>query len=135
MTEEDRNSVLEILSTNSYLTLNKKLLAVCGPEITVYLGNLVDKYKYFLKKNMITEDGGFYLIHEDQTAQTGMTEYQLRRCKKILKDLNLLRTEKRGIPSKEFYFLNFTELKTFLNDILDNNFRPTKIVPQDLRKS
>ncbi|HOP33280.1 MAG TPA: hypothetical protein PKU94_07890 [Candidatus Hydrothermia bacterium] len=135
MTEEDRNSVLEILSTNSYLSLNKKLLAVCGPEITVYLGNLVDKYKYFLKKNMITEDGGFYLIHEDQTAQTGMTEYQLRRCKKILKDLNLLRTEKRGIPSKEFYFLNFTELKTFLNDILDNNIRPTKIVPQDLRKS
>jgi len=108
---------LEAFGSESFLSINKKLLSHFGPNLTVYIGNLIDKMKYFSKKEMLEEDGSFYLFQADQAAQTGMSEYQLRKCKNKLKSMGILQTQRRGIPPKEHYIL---DMETLVQEFLIN---------------
>ena len=109
---------LETFSSDSFLSINKCLLSHFGPSVSIFLCNLIDKYKYFIKEEKLQEDGSFFLIHLDQTVQTGMNEYELRKCKKILKKEGILNTYMSGIPPKEFYILNIdTLIDNFLRNI------------------
>jgi hypothetical protein len=101
---------LEILSSEAYLVLNKKLLQHYGPDVSVFLSNLIDKYKYFRGKGDLLDGRWFYLIHVQQIEQTGLTIEKIRTCKKILKEDNILQTKRKGIPSKEYYSLDFDHL-------------------------
>jgi len=98
---------IELFRSESFLILNKKLIRVLGLEKALFISNLIDKYKYFHDRGRLTEDGGFYNTHEDQIYEIGLTEYQIRKCKKELIEMGILKTEKRGVPAKEFYFINF----------------------------
>jgi hypothetical protein len=100
---------LEIFSTGSYLSINKKLLIHYGPEIAIYISNLIEKYKYFIKREKIKNDW-FYLIHDHQIEQTGLTITKIRTCKKVLKKRHILRTKMKGFPPKEYFQINFSEL-------------------------
>jgi len=110
-TSHDNNDMikiaLEIFRTDAFLAINKKLIKVLGLEKALFISNLIDKYKYFQKREMLTEDGAFYNTHGDQIYEIGLTEYQIRKCKKELIEMGILKTEKRGVPAKEFYFINF----------------------------
>ncbi len=105
---------LEIFRTDAFpdafLAINKKLIQKVGIIKAAYITNLVDKYKYFRDRGMLTEDGGFYLTYEEQTKQLGLSEYQLRTCKKGFIEAGVLRTEMRGLPRKEFYLIDFGKL-------------------------
>jgi len=101
---------LEIFRTDAFLAINKKLIQKVGIIKAAYIANLVDKYKYFRDRGMLTKDGGFYLTYEEQTKQLGLSEHQLRTCKKEFIEAGVLRTEMRGLPRKEFYFIDFGEL-------------------------
>ena len=101
---------LESFGSESFLSLNKKLLSQFGPELSIYISNLMDKYKYFMQKDMLSDDDGFFLTHQQQSEQTGMNDYALRKCKRHLKREGLLTTELRGIPPKEFYFLDISQI-------------------------
>ena len=103
---EKQTLALEAFSSDSFLSINKKLLHYYGPSVTIFLCNLIDKFKYFKSQSMLEEDSSFFLRHEDQTIQTGMNEYELRKCKKKLIDDGVISTQMRGIPPKEFYLLN-----------------------------
>ena len=100
----------EAFRSSSHLMVSKLLITTYKLELAVYISNLCDKQYYFIEKSMLTDDGGFFLTHEDQIDQTGMTMYQLRKCKNQLKELGVLFTEMRGIPRKEFYFFNMEKL-------------------------
>ena len=108
--QEKQQLALEVLSSESFLSVNKKLLSHFGPNLTIYIGNLVDKLKYFSSKGKLGEDGSFFLTYNDQMVQTGMSEYQLRKCKNKLKTMGVLSTQMRGIPPKEFYILDIERL-------------------------
>jgi hypothetical protein len=108
---------LEAFSSDSFLSINKQLLSKYGPELTIYLCNLIDKMNYFLHTNKLGEDLSFFLTHADQEVHTGMNDYQLRKCKKKLKEMGILYTEMRGIPPKEFYTL---DLEKIVNEFLRN---------------
>ena len=96
--------------TDAFLAINKKLIQKVGIIKAAYIANLVDKYKYFRDRGMLTEDGGFFLTYEEQTKQLGLSEHQLRTCKKEFIEAGVLRTEMRCAPRKEFYFIDFGEL-------------------------
>lgn len=101
---------LEIFSSEAYLPINKSLLQHYGPDIAVFISNLIDKYKYFKKKNELLDGKWFYLLHEQQMEQTGLTLAKLQTCKKTLKDDKVLTMEKKGIPAKEYYCIDFNQL-------------------------
>jgi hypothetical protein len=102
--------VLEIFSSDAYFTINKKLLRHYGPEVAVFLSNLIDKYKYFKSKNTLYEWEWFYVTYEDQAKFTGLTLSRLRTCKSVLIEDNVLEVRRFGIPSKEYYRLNLERL-------------------------
>ena len=120
---------LEILRTDAFLSINKKLIQKVGIIKAAYITNLVDKYKYFRDRGMLTEDGGFYLTYEEQTKQLGLSEYQLRTCKKEFIKAGILRTEMRGVPRKEFYFIDFGELLSQF--IVDEEEEPIEPIPDE----
>ena len=119
--------LLETLGSDPFLVVNKRLLMKFGPMKAIFISNLVDKYRYFLDSRMLDEDGGFYLIHEDQQQQTGMNEDQIRRCKKELVSDGILHISRKGIPSKEFYHLNFELLGLVLFEQTDESYPKSSI--------
>ena len=113
---QKQQMALEMISSDAYLTINKKILKRFGPETAVFLSNLADKFKYFKENGKLTQDNAFFLTYEEQSQQTGMSEHQLRKCKKTLVEKGILWTEKRGVPAKEFYWIDFELLtKTWLD--------------------
>lgn len=99
--------LLEFLSNDSYIIVNKKLLMQYGPEVAIFLSNLIAKYKFFKQENQLLENQWFFLTHENQIQETGLTETKIRNCKSILRAQNVLETKRSGTPSKEYYKLNW----------------------------
>jgi len=101
---------LELLGSDPYLIINKKLLSKFGPARTIFINNLIDKYRYFKNKNQLQDDGSFFLTHEDQKEHTGMSDYQIRSCKTYMVSQGILKTKMKGIPPKEYYYINMEKL-------------------------
>lgn len=125
---------LEAFSSDGFLVINKKLLKVFGLQEAVFLSNLIDKLKYFAKVNKLQKDGGFFLTFKQQENQIGLSEHQLRKCKKSLIDKKIIKTYKKGIPSKEFYILDIQQLIDIIEESVCRS-RPLKIEGLDPLKS
>lgn len=119
--ERDKRLALEFLRTGSFLIINKTLLKTLGPIQTIFLENLIDKYKYWASRDQLQEDGSFFLTAEQQCEQTGLSKHQIRESKKGLIDAGVLKTELRGIPAKEYYLLDFPRLLGFLTQVMEPN--------------
>lgn len=87
-----------------------------GPNTTIFLSNLIDKYKYFAENNMLQDSHSFYLTHESQMKHTGMSEHEIRTAKKKLIDLKIVLTYKKGVPAKEYYRIDWEVLVDFITD-------------------
>jgi hypothetical protein len=110
---------LEIFSSDAYLSVNKKLLIFYGPDIAIFLSNLIDRYKYLKSKKELVNDW-FFLTHSEQEKQTGLTLTKLRNCKAILKEQNILEVQLKGAPPKEMYKINLSLLtRTILTSIVN----------------
>jgi len=126
--EQSEKYALEIFSSDAYLVVNKKLLQHYGPDTAIFLSNLIDKYKYFLDHSVI-KDNWFFLTHENQMEQTGLTITRLRNCKKQLKTDLILQTEVRGLGAKEWYKLNLSQIF----QVIPLTSRPQESLPLDLQ--
>jgi hypothetical protein len=104
---------LELFSSDAYLTINKKLLQHYGPNIAVFLSNLVDKYKYFKEKGLL-EDDRFFQTHKQQMEWTGLTIEKLRSCKVLLIKDGVLDSLMKGLPPKEWFYIDFDKLMTII---------------------
>ena len=109
---------LEILSSESYLVVNKKLIKQFGPDTAIFLSNLIDKYKYFQDKQILIEDG-FYITHKKLIEEYGFTDRGIRNCKTSLKTKSIIETKLIGIPPKEYYYINWEELIKSIDIELD----------------
>lgn len=93
---------LEAFTSQSYLVLNKNLLEVFGPNTAVFLANILDRY--MTKLRMEEEfNGWFSFSMKEQEKRTGMSSHEIRVCKKKCESLGIIKVERRGNPSKDFY--------------------------------
>lgn len=115
---------LEMFSSKAYFPVNKRLVQYYGPEVAIFLTNLIDKYFYFENKGLIEEDW-FFIIHKQQIEQTGLTISKIRACKTILKEDRILKTKHAGVPPKEWYKINHKHLfdLIFREDEIENSNR------------
>ena len=90
---------------DAFLKVNKRLLSRFGPEVAVFISNLIDKYEYF-NENFPDKDGWFFLIHNQQMEQTGLTIWKLSKCKRIAILNKWIETRWIGSPAKEWYKIN-----------------------------
>jgi hypothetical protein len=107
------NLILEAYSSSAYLMVNKTLISTFGAEEAIFISNIIDKYRYHKQQKTLT-DNGFFLIHEKQIEQTGLTEYALKQCKKLFINVGVISTFQIGIPSKEYYILHIDQLAYFV---------------------
>jgi hypothetical protein len=90
------------------------MVRLLGLHKAFFLTNLVDKCAYFYEKEMLSDDGCFFMTHANQCGDTGFSEYQIREMKKELITLGLIRTQMRGVPAKEFYQIDFVKIQELL---------------------
>ena len=119
------DALLSVLSSEPHLRLYKPLLKLYGPEAAVFLSNLIDKYCYFKSKELLEEDDWFFLTYEQQTEQTGMSSYVLRRCKSTLQEAGILKSRKQGMPRKEWYYIDASRIAEILDDHSLKNTTPS----------
>jgi hypothetical protein len=86
----------------SFLKVNKELLSRFGPDVAIFISNLIDKYEYF-KENFPDNDGWFFLVHSQQIEQTGLTIWKLYNCKRTAILNGWIETKLKGSPAKEWY--------------------------------
>ena len=111
---------IEAFKSDGFLIVNKTLIKQFGLITAVLLSNYIDKHVYFRKKYP-DNNGWFYLTHEQQMEQLGIKEHSLRKCKKELVAIDLLTIERRGIPAREWYKINFIKLTSLLGQHLLNS--------------
>jgi len=109
-----KSFALEILSSESYLVVNKKLIKQFGPDTAIFISNLIDKYKYFQDKQILVEDG-FYITHKKLIEEYGFTDRGIRNCKTTLKSKGIIETKLIGIPPKEYYYIDWEKLVQIMN--------------------
>lgn len=79
----------------------------------VAYGLLLSQFVYWASKST-DPDGWFtYTGHEIEDF-TGMKRSEQESARKVMRHLGILQEVKKGIPSKLYYRINFTELKTKL---------------------
>jgi len=111
---------LQAFSSGAFLSVNKTLLRHYGPEPALILSNWIDKQIYF-KARFPKNDGWFFLTHEQQREQLGVTDHAIRKVKKLLRKDGILETKQMGIPAKEWYKINIWALVTLLGqDLMDS---------------
>jgi len=107
--EQYHGLIKELTRTDGYLLLHKKLIEHLGGFIALVLSNYVDKHIYFEKKNPAA-NGWFFLTLDQQQQQLGVPRSFLIKYKKIIVELGFLKIERRGLPSKEWFKLDYEKL-------------------------
>ena len=109
------NKLLNILGSDAYWVLNKKLVKHLGCDATLLLQHFIDlQYKLF---------GGdeFYQQQERITEETSLGEHIIRECVKKLNKFGLLSITKKGLPAKNWYYIHEEQVVRMLNNQWSEN--------------
>ena len=98
------------LKSNGFLIINKKLASNIGLNESIIISDLISKEIYFENKNEIDNDGYFYNTRENIKKDTTLSFCQQRLAINRLKKLDILSVKKKGLPSKNYYKINYDKL-------------------------
>lgn len=101
--------VIDFLSNDGYIIVNKKIAKEIGLNEAVLLGELCSEYKYWRNQNKL-ENGWFFSTIENVEENTTLSAYQQRKSLKILEDLKLIEVRLKGTPPVRHIFLNVENL-------------------------
>lgn len=107
--------VIEAFKSSGYLIVNKTLIKKIGLIPAIILGNYIDKYVYF-KKYHPENEGWFFLTHEQIKEQLNLKEHSIVKNKQFLIEIGILKTDKKGIPAKEWLKIDFEVLASLITD-------------------
>jgi|GEM_PF-5875063 len=105
---------LELLSQDSFLQINKKLLATLGLEKAVYISLLIDKYKQY-KKDKKLKNGYFFLTDNQICLYSGLKSKTIKNLKSDCEKEGFIFIRKEGIPLKTYYNINFYKVFEVFN--------------------
>ena len=109
-----------LLSSTSFLILNKYLAKKIGLKAAVLLGDLISKEEYFISNGMT--DGWFFNTEANIQEDTTLNSYHQRKAVKVLKDLNFIDVKRKGIPAKQYFKINEEQVLQFLNNLSAKNY-------------
>ena len=102
----ENSKMTEILAKNilmgsPYWVLNKTLVAILGLDTAFFLSNLAEAESLFQSK-----DGWFFQTKDTMESVSGLSRHKQDSCIKQLKELDFIKLELRGMPSKRWFRLN-----------------------------
>lgn len=102
--------IIDVLSGNSYIIFNKDISRKLGVECAILLGEMCNYQAIFGK------DKEFYREEELIAKDTTLTVYAVRKAKEILKENNILKIRKIGLPAKHWFQINKDGLEEFIHN-------------------
>tara|TARA_R100001594_G_scaffold150360_2_gene211225 strand:+ start:3129 stop:3752 length:624 start_codon:yes stop_codon:yes gene_type:complete len=105
-----------LLSSSSFLIVNKKLARTIGLKETILLADLISKEEYFIETSQINK-GWFFNTENNIEQDTTLTRYQQRKCLKTLVKHKIIEVKRKGIPAKLYFKINEQQVVQFLNNL------------------
>lgn len=102
-----------MLSPDGFIKIDRRMITVLGLVPSVLLSTYIDKYT-FLHKKKLTHNNWFFCTHKQIMEELGLTITTLRRCKNYLIDNDILKIKSKGIPAKEWFYIDFLRLNSLL---------------------
>ena len=96
---------MELLATDGYIRVNKKLIKECGLYEAILIGELCGEYLYW-KEHGKLEDGWFYSTVENVKYNTTLSDSQQRNAIKHLVSMGLIEYQQKGLPAKRWFKIN-----------------------------
>ena len=124
-------SLIELLSSTGYITVNKTIAKECGIYEALMLGELCSEYLYWKNREML-EDGWFFSTVENIEENTALTPYQQRQAIEHLEQLGIISKKNKGMPSKRYFKINEDKIASQLLKNLTT--RSEKTEEQEVKK-
>ena len=109
------NGISKLLSTDGFIQVNKTLIKKAGLHEAILIGELCAEYNYWEERNLL-EDDFFYSTRDNIEENTGLSEHYQRKALSTLYELGIILIEKRGLPAKNYYKINFDVLLSILEE-------------------
>lgn len=110
-----KNIVLNVLSSNSAIMVNKKLVLTLGLENAWFLSFLIDQYKFYESQNKLDKDESFYATDINLSLYSTLSTKKIAKIKKEMKELKIIDYKVITNPTRTKYFINFNEIFRILN--------------------
>lgn len=124
-----QKEILELLKSEAYLLVSRKMIKVMGLIPAVILSNYIDKHRYY-EKFYPENNGWFWLPQFQQEQELGISENALSYIKKDLIDKGILKIQKRGMPARTLVKIDFQKV---ISHIYKQGETPASPVPEDIR--
>ena len=108
-------NILELLSSNSYLTVNKALARKVGLEAAALFADLAGSQLYWNNQKELEYSEWFFRTREQIEEQTTLSAKVQLRCIKILVDAGLVQTKLKGLPAVTHYLIAQQEVTNLFN--------------------
>lgn len=108
-------NILQLLSSNSYLTVNKVLAKKVGLEASVLFADLAGSQLYWNSQDKTDSQGWFFRTQKDIEDQTTLSPKVQSRCIKILIENGFVQTKLKGLPAVTHYLIAEQEITNLLN--------------------
>lgn len=105
-------SVLDLLSSTNFISVNKTIAAEVGLEAAVILGELASEHNYWSSRNEL-EDGYFYSTVENLQEKTFLSGHNQRIAIEKLQEKGWIDIKKKGLPAKRYIKLNEDQILLF----------------------
>lgn len=102
-------AISKLLSTDGFIQVNKTLIKKIGLHEAILIGELCAEYNYWDEQDKL-EDGYFYSTRDNIEENTGLSEHYQRKALSHLYELGIILIEKRGLPAKNYYKIDFNIL-------------------------
>lgn len=106
-------TILQLIASDSFITVNKELIKLVGLEEAIIFGELASEWDYWSKRNEI-KDGWFFSTIENIEDKTTLSEHKQRKALNKLKELGFIDIMVKGLPAKRYIKINEDGVKDAL---------------------
>ncbi len=112
-------ALIDLIGGNNYIPVSRELCIAIGPAESILYCELVDQYRFWSRCGKLNEESMFFSTVEQIQSRVGLTKDQQLRCFRKLSELGLIKTERKGLPSKRF--VKIYDNPQFLQDLFSKN--------------
>ena len=113
-------SIISVLSSGNYITVNKTIASELGLNEAILLGELASEHEYWERQDKLS-DGFFFSTVENVKENTTLSDKQQRSALNTLKAKGIVTVVLKGIPAKRYIKINEEQVLPYLLNNISQN--------------
>lgn len=129
-------NVLQLISADNFIAVNKTLIKEVGIEASILLGELASEAVYWEAREELV-DGYFYSTVENVEERTTLTAYQQRKAIALMQERGIVDViSKKGSPPKRYIKINEERILEIFNiqNLKSSTFKSEKTLDLNVKK-